>query len=260
MALHDEFVQTKWDLQCNFGFTTVPRRFSKLGSPDAICAPASFKQCSKRNSNIIDFKDLSVFGRARLLGIGNEEDDDTDDDESTHHSSTCHRLKYRILTVRRRKKHIRTSNVGSHEVEGDSRETEAVEEIAKQVSRSRRIGFRPKDEVITITSYDRPDGSSEWSPSLKPHVPGALVRYVGKRLYDIVVTIKSVYKGVRPSYKRKNDSTLVVSSSGTDEGIGDKAPSPCDAPLLEKPPVRSDILQAYHDARTKGLPEISRKN
>ena len=62
MALHDEFVPTKWDLQCNFGFTTVaPRRFSKLGSPDAICAPAKYKYLDKKSYNTVSFKDLSVF-------------------------------------------------------------------------------------------------------------------------------------------------------------------------------------------------------
>ena len=82
--------------------------------------------------------------------------------------------------MRRRKKHARKGDTGTQGVTGDSGDAEAIEEIATQISRSRRIGFRPKDEVITITSYDRPDGDSEWSPDLIPQVAGALVRYVGK--------------------------------------------------------------------------------
>ena len=114
MALHDEFVQTKWDLQCNFGFTTViPRKFSKLGSPDAICAPAKYRHFDRKFCNTVSFKDLSIFGRARLLGIGHEEDDDTDGDESTHPPPICHQPRYRILTMRRRKKHAQKGDTGT---------------------------------------------------------------------------------------------------------------------------------------------------
>ena len=179
MALHDEFVPTMWDLQCGFGFTTVvSRRFSKLlmkehhrsdacvaqsGKPDAICAPA---KCRIFDQKIYSYKDLSIFGRARLLGIGNEEDVDTDGDESTHSPPVCHHPQHRILTIRRGKKHAKKSDNGTQGVNGDSGDVEAtstasvasvapgrdVEEIATQISRSRRIGFRPKDEVVIITS------------------------------------------------------------------------------------------------------------
>ena len=62
MALHDEFVPTMWDLQCGFGCTTVvSRKFSKLGGPDAICAPAKHGYYDKKICSTVHFKDLSVF-------------------------------------------------------------------------------------------------------------------------------------------------------------------------------------------------------
>ena len=262
MALHDEFIPMKWDLQCGFGFSTVVSR--KFSRPDAICAPAkslfdqNYRHVNNKFSNTIGFHDLSIFGRARLMGIGSEEDGDTDGDESTHPPPICHPPRRRILTMRRRSK-CTTPNVESQGVTGDSRDTEAIDEIATQISRARRIGFRPKDEVITIMSYDRPDGDSEWSPELKPHIEGAMVRYVGKTLYDVVVTRKHVYKGVRPSHKRKSDANEIISSSGTNEGLDEKAPSSGkakDASMPEDSPVRSDILDSYHKARVEGLPGI----
>ena len=120
MALHDEFVPTMWDLQCGFGFTTVvSRKFSKLGGPDAICAPAKCKHYESKIYSTVQHKDLSIFGRARLLGIGNEEDGDTDGhDESTHPPPVCHRPRHRILTMRRGKKRARAKDAGTHEVIG----------------------------------------------------------------------------------------------------------------------------------------------
>ena len=143
MALHDELIPTMWDLQCGFGFTTVgSRKFSRLlkkerhrsdacvaqsGKPDAICAPA---KCRIFDQKIYSYKDLSIFGRARLLGIGNEEDVDTDGDESTHSPPVCHHPQHRILTIRRGKKHAKKSGSDHQGVNGDSGGVECVEELS----------------------------------------------------------------------------------------------------------------------------------
>ena len=113
---------------------------------------------------------------------------------------------------------------------------------------------------MVLTCYERPEGLDEDKTLIENAVAGAVGR-TGH--YDIVVTTKKVYRGVRSIRKAAGEEAEGIASSDNYDGTDVEAPllfPASSASVPELPFVRRDVLYHYHRARDEGLPELSRIN
>ena len=131
---------------------------------------------------------------AHIFGIFEPDRDPPDDDECTHHSPCDdHRNTHIIHMARQRKRRTGAQKSPTPVVNGDSEVETAAREVEVLASKARRVRFRPKDEVMTIS----------WVDVSGPKGDGDNVSIIGTELVDIVGSkITNVYKGVRKIHRR----------------------------------------------------------
>ena len=227
--------------------TLVTRKSYKCCRPVYVSAPAGYDYATTKNMKE-NFSGCSVFCKARILGLNDDADDSTDDDECTHQPPVTKKLAtQRVLMVNQKSTRLRAPFPPIQEVEGDSE----IETMAAQVLRkSKRVRFKPKDDLVTLNCYDLPKGEA-------PVVgKDGIFPATGRNgVYEIIVEQRKVYQGKRTIHKDKKERAPAQSSTGDNEGANGEAPSlnpASDASVPDKPFVRSDVLSHYLNACEDG--------
>ena len=131
-------------------------------------------QNKDKENNIIN--GTSVFCKALFLSTDESDGDfETDDSESTRDSSSVTQPKRHRVFMAKQKRNVQKGKSSVQGdvagVDGDSASNNATDVIFKTF---KTVRYKPKDDVMVLTCYDRPEGLEEDKTLIDNAVAGAV--------------------------------------------------------------------------------------